>query len=129
MSVSGKSFSWQFMIVNGMWIGHGRAQTGQYQGTYLFDLYKWGLDNQNGVESALAMGGIFAAGDIEEGNHGYSIGNNYTSNRSTSVFTLDNGLTFKWTLQAVQDDGDNVRVHATVIGKARDNFNLANGSW
>ena len=123
MSVQGESFDWQFIIVNGIWIGHARAKNGQYSGTFNFNLNQYGLDTQNGAESAIAMGSIYAAGDIEEANTGYSVGYSYTSNRSASVFT-SNG-TFKWNMKSVQDDGDNVRVSVTVIGKAIDDFNLA----
>jgi hypothetical protein len=125
MSVQGESFDWQFIIVNGMWIGHARMAQYHVGGTYNFNLYEWGLDNQNGVQSAIAMGGIYAAGDIEEGHFGYSVGSNYTDNRASTVFTTAGGLTFKWSLRSINDDGDRVFVSATVIGKARDNFNLA----
>tara|TARA_R110000824_G_C15227022_1_gene678098 strand:- start:9 stop:1616 length:1608 start_codon:yes stop_codon:yes gene_type:complete len=126
---SGKTFSWQFMIVNGMWIGHARAVNGNYGGTYAFNLYKWGLDNQGGVNSAIATGGFYGLGDIEEGHFGYSIGSTWSSNRSYSVFTESGGLTFRWNYRSIQGEGDNVRVSCTVYGKARDNFNLNTGSW
>tara|TARA_R100000458_G_scaffold34142_1_gene31472 strand:- start:130 stop:1713 length:1584 start_codon:yes stop_codon:yes gene_type:complete len=127
-TVDGVRFGWTFMIVNGMWIGHGRAEAiGFTQKTCNFNLYNWGLDNQNGAESAMAIGGIYAAGDIEEGHFGYSVGSNFTSNRSSTVFTGDG--TFKWTFRAISKSGDNLRVYATVIGKARDNFNLENADW
>lgn len=122
---SSKYFDWQIMIVNGMWIGHARAQTGHYAGTWNFPVYEWGLDNQGGVESAIAMGSFYNVGDIEEGNNGYSVGAGYTGNRANKVFTLANGLTFRWSLRSVHDDGDRVYCSATVIGKARENFNLA----
>jgi len=125
MSVQGESFDWQFVIVNGMWIGHARMAHHNVGGTYSFNLYEYGLDNQNGVQSAIAMGSIYNAGDIEEGNNGFSVGSNYTSNRSSTVFTTAGGLTFKWNLRSVNNDGDRVFVAATVIGKARDGFNLA----
>jgi len=125
MSVNGESFDWQFIIVNGMWIGHARMAHYNVQGTYSFNLYEYGLDNQNGVNSAIAMGSLYAAGDIEEANTGYSVGYNYSHNRSSTVFTTAGGLTFKWALRSVNTEGDKVFVAATVIGKARDGFNLA----
>ena len=128
-SVSGKLFSWQFMIVNGVWTGHGRAQRGQYSGAYNFNLYKWGLDNPHGINSAIAKGGIYAAGDIEEGNFGYSMGHADYSNLPQNVFTEAGGLTFRWSMRSVESEGDTVAVDVLITGKARDDFNLQTASW
>ena len=128
-SVSGKLFSWQFMIVNGVWTGHGRAQRGQYSGAYNFNLYKWGLDNPQGINSAIAKGGIYAAGDIEEGNFGYSLGHADYSNQTVNVFTEAGGITFRWSMRSVESEGDTVAVDVFITGKARDDFNLQTASW
>jgi len=131
--VGAYTYTWSFIVVNGLIVGHVRTPLGgsTYAANPTFNLTNMGFETNdgNGQQSCMAVGFPYLGDDLEKGSWWRILNNGgMKGSWGENAFLPGSDIIFKFNYRNIRHDGDKLAAAALVVGKFRPDFNLASGN-